>query len=269
MNTKFYKLFDNGESRVFSSVYMGDMPVEATYLPQIRIKERGVEKAFDSISYAASNGVIFIDGPIAQGMANIVQANLIMISETRPGKEINIYINSPGGSVTEGLAIYDAMRYVDVPVNTVGTGMCASMGSFLLSAGIVTGKASILPNTTVMVHQVLSGYQGQSTDLDIHTDFTGKLKNKLSAYYVLFMLKALGYEKGKAGYDEAKEKFIKFVGDCFERDYFLDAEETLKYGLVNEIIYTEETLEESKDIDEISKSFDELRMRRKERGLEL
>ena len=183
----------------------------AAYMPAIEIRKGGVVKTYDPISYLVNQRRIFLDGEITSGMAQIINSQLLMLAHQDPNKPIDLYINSPGGSVTEGLAIFDTMRYISCPVNTIGMGMCASMGSFLLSAGVLTGKAYVLPNTTVMVHQVLSGYQGQSTDMDIHGDFTASLKAKLNAYYVKFIAKAKNIDLNNPENKTKIDEIVDFV----------------------------------------------------------
>lgn len=247
---------------------MGEV-VGAGYLPTIEIKKQGITKAYDPISYLVNQRRVFLDGEIGPGMAQIINSQLLMLAHQDPVKPIDLYINSPGGSVTEGMAIFDTMRYITCPVNTIGMGMCASMGSFLLSAGTITGKAYVLPDTTVMVHQVLSGYQGQSTDIDIHGDFTASLKAKLNAYYVKFIAKTKDIDLNNPKNAEKIEEIIDFVDREWERDWFLSAEQAVEFGLVNGIIHNKETKETTEEISSIINKFEEKRNLRKIRGLNI
>lgn len=239
------------------------------YMPAIEIRKGGVVKTYDPISYLVNQRRIFLDGEITSGMAQIINSQLLMLAHQDPNKPIDLYINSPGGSVTEGLAIFDTMRYISCPVNTIGMGMCASMGSFLLSAGVLTGKAYVLPNTTVMVHQVLSGYQGQSTDMDIHGDFTASLKAKLNAYYVKFIAKAKNIDLNNPENKTKIDEIVDFVDKEWERDWFLSAKEAVEFGLVNGIVHTKDTKETSEEIASIINKFEEKRNLRRARGLNL
>ena len=241
----------------------------AAYMPAIEIRKGGVVKTYDPISYLVNQRRIFLDGEITSGMAQIINSQLLMLAHQDPNKPIDLYINSPGGSVTEGLAIFDTMRYISCPVNTIGMGMCASMGSFLLSAGVLTGKAYVLPNTTVMVHQVLSGYQGQSTDMDIHGDFTASLKAKLNAYYVKFIAKAKNIDLNNPENKTKIDEIVDFVDKEWERDWFLSAKEAVEFGLVNGIVHTKDTKETSEEIASIINKFEEKRNLRRARGLNL
>ena len=241
----------------------------AGYLPPIEIKKGGIVKAYDPISYLVNQRKVFLDGEITSGMAQIINSQLLMLAHLDPNKPIDLYINSPGGSVTEGMAIFDTMRYISCPVNTIGMGMCASMGSFLLSAGVLTGKAYVLPNTTVMVHQVLSGYQGQSTDMDIHGDFTASLKAKLNAYYVKFIAKAKNIDLNNPENKTKIDEIVDFVDKEWERDWFLSAKEAVEFGLVNGIVHTKDTKETSEEIASIINKFEEKRNLRRARGLNL
>ena len=241
----------------------------AAYMPAIEIRKGGVVKTYDPISYLVNQRRIFLDGEITSGMAQIINSQLLMLAHQDPNKPIDLYINSPGGSVTEGLAIFDTMRYISCPVNTIGMGMCASMGSFLLSAGVLTGKAYVLPNTTVMVHQVLSGYQGQSTDIDIHGDFTASLKAKLNAYYVKFIAKAKNIDLNNPENKTKIDEIVDFVDKEWERDWFLSAKEAVEFGLVNGIVHTKDTKETSEEIASIINKFEEKRNLRRARGLNL
>lgn len=259
----------NGNVQVVNSEDMNSIinrEFSNIYVPQVEIVKNGMVRAYDPFSYLLTKRKVILDGPIQQGTAQVIISILHMLQEQDATKPIELYINSPGGSVTEGLAIYDTMRNLKCPVHTIGMGMCASMGSFLLSAGIMTGSASVLPNTTVMVHQVLSGFQGQSTDIDIHTEFTAALKTKLNAYYVEFIAKAKGIDLNDPANDEKIDQLVDFVDTEWERDWFISADDALKFGLVNKVIYTKDTRVSAEVVNPIIEKFKERRERRLNRG---
>lgn len=162
--------------------------------------------------------ILFVVDVIDDNLANSIVAHLLYLNSKDSKKPITLYINSPGGSIASGMAIYDAMKLVKAPVNTIGFGMCASMGSFLLSMG---DKRSVLPNTTIMIHQPLSGVEGQQTEIEITAERVKKLRKKLETMYA---------EKsdGKTTYEE--------IHKACERDNYLDPEDALKMGLIDEII---------------------------------
>jgi ATP-dependent Clp protease protease subunit len=175
------------------------------------------ERAFDIYSRLLKERIIFVTGPVEDGMASLIVAQLLFLESENPKKEISLYINSPGGVVTAGLAIYDTMQFIRPPVATLCTGQAASMGSLLLAAG-EKGMRATLPNATVMVHQPSGGFQGQATDILIHARYTENLKRRLNEIY----------EKhtGRT-YDEIEK--------ALERDNFLTAEEAVAFGIVDNI----------------------------------
>jgi ATP-dependent Clp protease protease subunit len=175
------------------------------------------ERAFDIYSRLLKERIIFVTGQVEDGMASLIVAQLLFLESENPKKEINMYINSPGGVVTSGLAIYDTMQFIRPPVATLCTGQAASMGSLLLTAG-APGLRGSLPNASIMVHQPSGGYQGQATDIMIHAQFTEKLKRRLNEIYV----KHTGKD-----YDA--------VHNALERDRFLSAEEAKEFGLIDQI----------------------------------
>ena len=162
--------------------------------------------------------IIFLGTEIDDVVANLVIAQLLFLESQDKTKDIKIYINSPGGSVTAGLAIYDAMQYVKPDVSTICVGMAASMGAVLLAAG-AKGKRFVLPNSEVMIHQVLGGVSGQATDIKIHAERILKIKDQLN--------NILAQHTGKKKSDVERDT---------ERDYFLEANEAVKYGLVDKVI---------------------------------
>jgi ATP-dependent Clp protease protease subunit len=186
----------------------------------IEQSDRG-ERSFDIYSRLLRERIIFVHGEVEDGMGDTIVAQLLLLEAEDPSKEIIMYINSPGGSVTAGLAIKNTMDYIKCDVRTIGMGMCASMGAFLLASG-TKGKRGALKDTTIMIHQVLGGFRGQATDIMIHAEYTKFLKDKLNNYLA-------EYSGGKTTYDE-------MVQAC-ERDNFLTAETAKdKYGLIDEII---------------------------------
>jgi ATP-dependent Clp protease protease subunit len=178
------------------------------------------ERSFDIYSRLLRDRIIFVHGQVEDGMADTIVAQLLLLEAEDPEKDVIMYVNSPGGSVTAGIAIKNTMDYIKPDVNTVGMGMCASMGAFLLASG-AKGKRRVLPDTTVMIHQVLGGYQGQTTDAEIHVEYQKRLKDTLNRYLA-------DYTDGKTSYED-------MVKAC-ERDNFLTAEKALEMGLIDEII---------------------------------
>ena len=176
------------------------------------------ERSYDIYSRLLKDRIIFLSGEIDDVTANLVVAQMLFLEMEDPDKEINLYINSPGGSVTAGMAIYDTMQYLRCPVSTLCIGMAASMGAFLLTAG-AKGMRRILPNAEVMIHQPLGGAQGQATDIAIHAEYIMKIKKKLNT--ILAQRTGQPLEKVEAD---------------TERDHFLSAEEALAYGIVDEIV---------------------------------
>ena len=176
------------------------------------------ERAFDSYSRLLKERVIFITGPIEDHMANLVVAQLLFLEAENPEKDINIYINSPGGSVTSGMSIYDTMSYIKPDISTLCIGQASSMGAILLTGG-TKGKRFALPNSRIMIHQPLGGFQGQATDIEIHAQEILKIRTKLN--------EILSHHSGKD---------IEKVTQDTERDNFMSGEEAVKYGLIDKVI---------------------------------
>lgn len=176
------------------------------------------ERAYDIYSRLLKDRIIFLGAPIDDIFANLVIAQLLFLEAEDPEKDINLYVNSPGGSVTAGLGIYDTMQYVKPPINTICLGQAASMGALLLTAG-TKGKRFALPNARVMIHQPLGGFQGQATEIDIHAREILKIRDRLNE----IMAKHTGQPIEKIAHDT-------------ERDYFMSAEEAKRYGLIDEVI---------------------------------
>lgn len=188
-------------------------------IPNVILQEGNRERVADIYSTLLSKRIIFVQGEVNDLMANTIVAQMLFLEAESPKEPITLYINSPGGSVTAGLAIKNTMDYVKCPVHTVGIGMCASMGAFLLASGEY-GHRIVLPDTTIMIHQVLGGTQGQVTDMEIRVNFSKSLKEKLTRYLS-------EYTKGQTSYEE--------MYNACERDNFLTAEKALEMGLIDEI----------------------------------
>ena len=178
------------------------------------------ERAFDIFSRLLKERVIFLNGPVEDGMSALICAQLLYLEAENPKKEIQMYINSPGGVVTSGLAIYDTMQYIRSPVVTLCMGMAASMGSFLLMAG-EKGNRIALPNSRIMVHQPSGGYSGKASDIERHAEDIIKTKRRLNEIYAK--------HTGRS-YEEVEEKL--------DRDTFMTAEEAKEWGLVDHVYET-------------------------------
>ena len=176
------------------------------------------ERAYDIYSRLLRERVVFLVGPVNDVTANLVVAQLLFLESENPDKDISLYINSPGGSVSAGLSIFDTMNFIKPDVSTLCMGMAASMGAFLLSAG-AKGKRFALPNSRVMIHQPLGGAQGQATDIQIQAREILRLKDKLNEILA----------------ERSGQSFDKIVADT-ERDYFMSAAEAQDYGLIDQVI---------------------------------
>ncbi|MBI4457595.1 ATP-dependent Clp endopeptidase proteolytic subunit ClpP [Candidatus Uhrbacteria bacterium] len=193
--------------------------VRSQYLiPTVIEKTAGGERAYDIYSRLLKDRIIFLGDGIDEHVANIVVAQLLFLESQDKTKDIKLYINSPGGSVTAGLAILDTMNYIKADVATICIGMAASMGAVLLAAG-AKGKRFSLPNAEVMIHQVLGGAEGQASDIKIRAERILKMKDMLNQLLA----------------DSTGQPFAKVEKDT-DRDYFMTAEEALKYGLIDKII---------------------------------
>ncbi|WP_028611852.1 ATP-dependent Clp endopeptidase proteolytic subunit ClpP [Paenibacillus harenae] len=178
------------------------------------------ERSYDIYSRLLKDRIIFLGSAIDDDVANSIIAQLLFLAADDPEKDIHLYINSPGGSVTAGMGIFDTMQFIKPDVSTICMGMAASMGSLLLTAG-AKGKRFALPNAEVMIHQPLGGVRGQATDIKIHADWILKTKQKLNQIYV---------ERTGQPYDK--------IDRDTDRDYFMSAEEALAYGLIDKVITT-------------------------------
>lgn len=187
------------------------------------------ERAFDIFSRLLKERIIFMNGPVDDGVSALVCAQLLFLESENPKKEIQMYINSPGGMVTAGLAIYDTMQYVKSPVATVCMGLAASMGSFLLAAGEKEHRIS-LPNARIMVHQPSGGFSGQASDIERHAEDILKMKRRLNEIYA----KHTGQS-------------VETIEKTLDRDYFMSAEEAKAFGLVDHVYDSREASEKQKD----------------------
>ena len=176
------------------------------------------ERAYDIYSRLLKDRIIFLGGAVDDNLANIVIAQMLFLESEDPGKDINIYINSPGGLVTAGLAIYDTMQYIKCPVSTLCFGQAASMAAVLLAAG-EAGKRFALPHSRILLHQPMGGFQGQATDIDIHAREILRMREELDQ----ILVKHTGQPVEKVHRDT-------------ERDYFLDGEQAREYGIIDKVI---------------------------------
>lgn len=181
------------------------------------------ERAYDIYSRLLKERVIFCVGPVEDYMANVIVAQLLFLESENPDKDISLYINSPGGSVTAGLAIYDTMKFIKSDVSTICIGQAASMGAFLLSAG-TKGKRYCLPNSRVMIHQPSAGFSGQASDIAIHAKEILAIKAKLNAMMA-----------------EHSGRSLEQIERDVDRDYFMNADEARDYGLVDAVLASRPT----------------------------
>ena len=189
-----------------------------TLVPMVVEQTNKGERAYDIYSRLLKERIIFLVGPINDNVASLVTAQLLFLESEDPKKDINLYINSPGGLVTAGLGIYDTMQYIKPDISTLCIGQAASMGSFLLTAG-KKGKRFSLPNSRIMVHQPSAGFQGQATDIEIHANEVLALKKRLNEIY--------SKHTGKSVDDIRKD---------LERDNFMTAEVAKEFGLIDEVV---------------------------------
>jgi ATP-dependent Clp protease, protease subunit len=178
------------------------------------------ERAYDIYSRLLKERVIFLVGPVDDHTANVIVAQMLYLESENPDKDIHLYINSPGGSVSAGLAIYDTMQFIKPDVSTMCIGQAASMGAMLLTAG-TKGKRYCLPHSRVMIHQPLGGYQGQATDIEIHTREILKIRSQLN--------ELLALHSGQS---------VETIAADTERDYFMSPLDAKEYGLIDELIET-------------------------------
>lgn len=187
-------------------------------IPTVIEKSSFGERAYDIYSRLLKERIIFLGAPVDDAVANTIIAQLLFLESEDTKKDIKIYINTPGGSVTAGLAIYDTMQYVKPDIQTICVGMAASMGAFLLAAG-TEGKRIALPNSEIMIHQVMGGAEGQATDVKIRAEQILKIKDRLNKILA----------------KHTKQSLAKIEKDT-DRDYFMSAEEAKKYGIIDKIL---------------------------------
>ncbi len=200
-------------------------PTSMNLVPMVVEQSSRGERAFDIFSRLLRERVIFLNGPVDDGMSAVVCAQLLFLESENPKKQIDMYINSPGGIVTSGLAIYDTMQYIKSPVSTTCMGMAASMGSFLLMAGEKDLRVA-LPNARIMVHQPSGGFQGKASDIERHAEDIVKTKRRLNELYAKHC--------GRT-YEEVER--------TLDRDHFMDAEEAKAWGIVDHIYESREAAE--------------------------
>lgn len=196
----------------------GQTPMGLGMVPIVIEQSGRGERAYDIYSRLLRERVVFLVGPVNDQSANLVIAQLLFLESENPDKDISLYINSPGGSVSAGLAIYDTMQFIKPDVSTLCVGMAASMGAFLLAAG-AKGKRFTLPNSRVMIHQPLGGVQGQASDIEIHAREILALRDKLN--------KILAERTGQS---------LETIARDTDRDNFLSAEDALEYGIVDKVL---------------------------------
>ncbi|WP_026878060.1 ATP-dependent Clp endopeptidase proteolytic subunit ClpP [Ignatzschineria larvae] len=202
-----------------SSIFNTEMfNAESRLVPMVVEQTGRGERSYDIYSRLLKERIIFMVGQVEDHMANLIVAQLLFLEAEDPNKDIHLYINSPGGSVTAGMSIYDTMQFVKPDVSTMCLGQACSMGAFLLAAG-APGKRFALPNARVMIHQPLGGYQGQASDIEIHTREMLKIKKQLNTL--------LAHHTGKT---------LKQIEKDTDRDNFMGAEEAAKYGLIDKVV---------------------------------
>lgn len=195
-----------------------DNMINNTLVPMVVEQTSRGERSYDIYSRLLKERVIFLVGQVEDHMANLIVAQMLFLESENPEKDIHLYINSPGGSVTAGMAIYDTMRFIKPNVSTMCIGQAASMGSFLLSAG-EKGKRFALPNSRVMIHQPLGGFQGQASDIQIHAQEIMQIKDKLN--------RALAEHTGQP---------METIEKDTDRDNFMSAQQACDYGLIDKVL---------------------------------
>lgn len=197
---------------------MSSMPIQDALIPMVIEQTSRGERSFDIYSRLLKERVIFLVGQVEDQMANLIVAQLLFLESENPDKDIHLYINSPGGSVSAGMAIYDTMRFIKPDVSTMCIGQAASMGSLLLAGG-AAGKRYALPNSRVMIHQPLGGFQGQATDIDIHAREILSMRERLN--------QILAHHTGQK---------LETIAKDTERDNFMSPEAARDYGLIDRVL---------------------------------
>ena len=200
------------------SMFPTHSPEQAALIPMVIEQTSRGERSFDIYSRLLKERIIFLNGPVEDNMASVICAQLLFLESENPNKDIYMYINSPGGVVTSGLAIYDTMEYIRPDVATVCMGQAASMGSLLLTAG-AAGKRYCLPNARIMTHQPSGGFQGQATDIEIHAREIINLRGRLNGIY-----------------EKHTGQTIKQIEKIMERDTFMSPDEAKSLGLIDEVV---------------------------------
>lgn len=203
--------------------------IDNTLVPVVVEQSSRGERSFDIFSRLLRERVIFLTGQVEDNMANLIVAQLLFLEAENPEKDIHLYINSPGGVVTAGMAIFDTMKFIKPDVSTICLGQACSMGSFLLSAG-AKGKRYALENSRVMIHQPLGGFRGQASDIEIHAKEILQIKEKLN--------RLLAEHSGRPYEDLARDT---------DRDNFMSADEALEYGLIDKVLSTRDEIAENSD----------------------
>ena len=204
-------------------------PSALNLVPMVVEQTSRGERAFDIFSRLLKDRIIFLNGPVDDGVSALVCAQLLFLESENPKKEISMYINSPGGLVTSGLAIYDTMQYVKCPVSTLCMGLAASMGSFLLAAG-EKGHRIALPNARIMVHQPSGGFSGQASDIERHAQDILKMKRRLNEIY--------SRHTGQP---------VEVIEQTLDRDHFMSADEAKEFGLVDHVYESRASAEKAAD----------------------
>ncbi len=207
----------NSIAGIASSYQLGD-DLQANLVPMVVEQSARGERAYDIYSRLLKERVIFVVGPIEDHMANLIVAQLLFLESENPDKDISLYINSPGGAVSAGLAIYDTMQFIKPDVSTLCTGQAASMGAILLAGGCA-GKRYGLPHSRIMIHQPLGGFQGQATDFEIHAREILAVRARLN--------KLLAEHTGNSE---------EVIGKDTERDNFMSASDSVEYGLIDQVL---------------------------------
>jgi ATP-dependent Clp protease protease subunit len=210
-----------------TSIRSGDLITQANLVPMVVEQSARGERAYDIYSRLLKERVIFVVGPIEDHMANLIVAQLLFLESENPDKDISLYINSPGGSVSAGLAVYDTMQFIKPDVSTLCTGQAASMGAILLAGG-AAGKRYGLPHSRVMIHQPLGGFQGQASDFEIHAKEILTVRGRLN--------KLLAAHTGKSEADIDRDT---------ERDNFMSAEQSVEYGIIDQVLTSRAISEEA------------------------
>jgi ATP-dependent Clp protease, protease subunit len=204
----------------FGDAFGAPVPQSLGLVPMVIEQSGRGERAFDIYSRLLKERIIFLVGPVTDETANLIVAQLLFLESENPDKDISFYINSPGGSVSAGMAIFDTMRFIKPDVSTMCTGMAASMGAFLLASGC-KGKRYALPNSTVMIHQPSGGFSGQVSDIERHANYIVRLKQR--------------YNKHMA---EFTGKTVEEIDRASDRDNFLTADEALEFGMIDKVLAT-------------------------------